>query len=372
MPNRIMLSIVSTSLPSISSDSYHVKCSIPDACIHNQNTAVLIESKTQSPLIQEQIQGHIKQYLGTATKERTISWENISEMFRDLLKRLKGMDRFLVKQLCDFLELIGISEFNGFSETDFSMLGYLGKIPDEDYADFKRLFLRKVTKFMDLLKDDVKPVLDVKNFGSYIGKLNIQNAGAFSGLYFYDDDPKLHINYYPNINIQYYDHSMELSLNAETKSSVKRMFSCIKKKAESFDAFVRKHPDARLIFFYKFQYFPMNHFVWEPIPGFPKEFGAFEVGNIIKEIETFEKQWHSIRRTILYRMEVGKLSHSSGRIFNEKELDFARSNNPRPNYVFRFCRQYPVEMMIAKKKNIVQFMKQEIMKLKPLVELVLS
>ena len=39
------------------------------------------------------------------------------------------------------------------------MLGALGKIPDEDFSDFKRLFHRKIDKFLALLEAEIAPRL---------------------------------------------------------------------------------------------------------------------------------------------------------------------------------------------------------------------
>ncbi len=372
LPNRIMLSIISASTKTMSSAAYKVKQPIPDACIYSQNTVILIESKTQSPLNPEQIQGNIKQCLGTATRERVITWEDISEKFRLISKSLKDMDRFLVEQFCGFLDIIGISEFSGFSEIDFSMLGSLGKIPDEDYADFKRMFQKKTVKFMKLLKTEIEPFLSFKNFDSYISKLLTQDVGTHSGFYFYDENPKVHINHYPNININYDDHYMELTLNAEIQPSVKCIMSCLKNKGDEVDAAVKKPSGLKLLVFYKLQYRPMSNFVWNLIPGFPKDAGTFQAKKIFEEIRSFEKQWDNFKSTILYQMESGRIKHSSGRLFNETELSYARTKNPKPNYAFRFGWQYPVDQISKKKKKIVQFFKQEIVKLKPLAELIMS
>lgn len=370
-PKRIMLSIVSASTQMKSSSSYKVLQSYPDACISSKDTAILIESKTQSPLIQEQIQSHIKHYLGTATKERIISWEDISEKFRAISNTLKDPDQFLVLQFCDFLELIGISEFSGFSEVDFSMLGSLGKIPDEDYVDFKRMFHRKIIKFMDLLKAEVRSVLTFKNFDIYISRLPTQAIGTHSGLYFYDEDPNIHINHYPNVNINYNEHFMELTFNAETQSSVKRFLSSFKNAPEKIDAVLTGMPEIKLLIYYKLQYLPMDNFVWDFIPGFPKDTEKFRLAEIFEEIQTFNKQWGNFRGTVLYKMESGMLRHSSGRLFNKTEMDFVSAKNPRPNYAIRFGRQYAIEEMVKKRKDIVTFFKKEIKKLKPLAELVL-
>ncbi len=90
-PKRIMLAIISADTQKKPANSYSVTKGRPDACIYSQDTAILIESKTQSPLNPKQIQMYIKHFLGTATRERDITWEEISEKFRMISKKLKGL-----------------------------------------------------------------------------------------------------------------------------------------------------------------------------------------------------------------------------------------------------------------------------------------
>ncbi|KKL70058.1 hypothetical protein LCGC14_2108710 [marine sediment metagenome] len=371
-PKRIMLAIISADTQEKSGKSYSVTKTIPDACIFSNDTAILIESKTQSPLIEEQIKSQINQFFGTATKERRITWEDISEKFRILSGKLKGLDAFLVEQFCDFLELIGISKFNGFSELDFYMLGSLGKIPDEDYADSKRLFHRKISKFMEMLKIEMQSVLNFKNFDIHISRVPTQAIETHSGFYFYDKNPKIHVNHYPSINIIYFEYSMQLTLNAEIQHSVKCIKSCLENKGDKVDAAVKKQSGLKLFVDYKLQYMPMSNFIWDLIPGFPKDAGTFQAKEILEEIEAFKKQWGNFKKTVLYQMESGRIKHPSGQLFNETELSYARTKNPKPNYAFRFGWQYPVDQISKKKKKIVQFFKQEIVKLKPLAELIMS
>jgi len=165
---------------------------------------------------------------------------------------------------------------------------------------------------------------------------------------------------------------MKLTFNAETQSSVKRFLSSFKNDPEKIDAVLTLIPEMKLLIYYKLQYLPMNNFVWDFIPGFPKDTGKFRLAEIFEEIQTFKKQWGNFRSTILYKMESGILRHPSGRLFNKTEMDFVSAKNPRPNYVIRFGRQYTVEEMVKKQKGIVTFFKKEITKLKPLVELVLG
>jgi len=102
-PKRIMLALISASTSRISNSSYIVERSRPDACVFNKDTAVLIEAKTQSPLVKEQIESHIKQYLGSTTQKRTITWEEIGENSKTVRKSLPPGDQFIVSQFCAFL-----------------------------------------------------------------------------------------------------------------------------------------------------------------------------------------------------------------------------------------------------------------------------
>ena len=94
---KIMLCIVSDYKQPKSDRSYSSNITIPDACVFNNKTVILIEAKTQSPLIEEQIDGHIKNYLGSDTKKVTITWEQVSEQLKKIRISLKPLDTFLIK-----------------------------------------------------------------------------------------------------------------------------------------------------------------------------------------------------------------------------------------------------------------------------------
>jgi hypothetical protein len=234
------------------------------------------------------------------------------------------------------------------------------------------MFHRKISKFMDQLKAEMQSVLTCKNFDSYISRLPTQAIGTHSGFYFYDENPKIHINQYPNLNINYNEYCMEFALNSETKSSVKRIITLLKNEPEKIDVALRKTPEMKLQIYYKLQYLPMDNFVWNLIPGFPKDTKNLQPLKIFEEIEAFEKMWDNFKGTILYQMESGRLRHSSGRMFNKTEMDFAKGKNPKPNYAIRFGKQYAAEHMANKQKGIVTFFKNEITKLMPLIELVIG
>jgi len=371
-PERIMLCIIAASTLEKSDPSYGVKKSQPDACIYSMNTAILVEAKTQSPLIIDQIDTHIKHYLGTETYKTTITWEEISEKFKLISGGLLPLDRFLVTQFCDFLALIGIADFDGFSSADFKMMGAIGKISNTDYLDFKRVFNRKTEKFMTLLDKKLQPILSFKNMAWRTANVTSKSPATFSAFYFYDDDKNIHINKYPNINFNFDEYGMNLSFNSEIKSSMKYMLKAMKKRSGEFDKRAVKIDGFDCLLFFKIQYQPMNNFVWDLVPGFPVPISIFKSRDIIRAIDLFEEQWANFKNTRLFQMKSGMIRHSSGRLYNEKEIAFAGAKNKKPIYAMRISKQYPAPQIAEKKKKISLFFKEEILKLKPIVELVVS
>lgn len=372
--NRIMLSIVSdmTQRKSQASSSDEKK-SIPDACIFNKNTSVLIESKTQSPLIDEQVQSHIKQYLVTATKQRIITWEDISEKFKSISGTLPPIDKFLVIQFCEFLELIGIAEFNGFISSDFSMLGSIITNTPEDYLDFKRMLHRKIEKFNRLLYDDVKQGIVFKKNLPKVMRVNPKTPGVWSAIYFYDDDANINVNHYPNINFMFTEHGMELAINGETQSSFKLILSRVTEYPDKFESIAYKLDGFDLSIFYKFQYLPKNNFIWNPIPGFPRPMNAISVKKIIGKKMGIEKDWNDIKNTLIYQMKSGSVRHRSGRFFNNNEIKYAREYNRGPNYAIRIGKSYHVaDVERLDKPKIIKLFKNEISRLDDCLRFILQ
>ena len=370
--NRIMLSIVSAGTKIIPLSDNPSGRSIPDACIYSGSTAILIEAKTQSPLDMGQIALHIKNYLGTATKESIITWEDVGEVLYENGKKLGVLDRFLTDQFHEFLGLIGISAFSGFSEVDFSMLGALGKIPDEDFLDFKRMFHRKVSKFMGLLEDSVKPISTSKNTDIYVSQRPTASSGTYSGFYFHDNSPQTHINHYPNFNIEYTDRGMELSINAETRPSVKRLLWLFDSQSKALEDFLAKHPETYVVAYYKLQYRPMDYFVWNLVPGFPisaDNLNHTDPHNLISE---FEQRWGDFKTTVLFTMRSGAILLPSGRPFNEQELKFAEQKNSRPNFGIRIGRLYPVTQIVQAQIKVVKLMAGAIGDLEPIAQILLD
>jgi len=365
--NRVMLCIVSDYLQKKSSPTYSVKKSIPDACIYNDNTAILIEVKTQSPLIEEQIEKHIENYFGTKTKRRTLQWELISEKLKTI-SISNPVDKLLIKQFCDFLELIGIAEFNGFRKSDFRMLGDIGKVTSQDFIDFKRIFMKKVEKFTKNIDDEIKQILNTKKVKSHTTKGKLNSPSAFSAFYFFDENPDVHINKYPNLNFIYNEYGISFTITGEIKSSFMIILQKITKKPEEFFMIAQKLKDFDFFFFYKLQYAPMNNFIWNLVPGFPKQMGTFQAEGIISAIKNFQNDWTNFKKTILFQMDSRIIKTGAERFFEEKEINYAANKNPQPNFAIRIGKSYEASQIDKLGKKIVPFFKNEITKLNKLID----
>jgi hypothetical protein len=296
----------------------------------------------------------------------------ISEGLKLLKNNLKEQDRFLVSQFCDFLDLIGVAEFDGFSKSDFMMLGSIGKMTTEDFIDYKRIFLKKIEKFMKFLNDEIKPIIKTKKFKFHIVKGRLNSPGAFSAFYFYDDSPNIHINMYPNINFIYNESGIQFTITGEVKSSFNIILRKIMEHPKEFFKISNKLNEFNFFIYYKLQFAPMNNFLWNLVPGFPKKMGTFQAEDITSAIKNFENDWINFKSTTIFQMKSNVLKHFTDRYFEDKEIQYASNKNPRPNFAIRIGRRYEAEKIDKLGKKIVPHFKKEISKFNKLIDFVIQ
>jgi len=369
--NKIMLSIVTSSTPNISDQNYAVTKPIPDAALYNKNTVILIESKTQSPLVREQIENHKKHFLGSEAKDKILTWEDLSENLNHVAKTLDKFDRFLIQQFTSFLELIGIAKFRGFNRSDFEMLNQIGRISSDDYLDFKRILYRKIEKFMEQLYDGLSGKIGFKSSSWKVAKVSGRSIWIWSAIYFYDDNPDIHVNHYPNINFIYGPGGIELSINAETKNSVSFLIKKISQDINSLNQTLSKLHDFTLNAYFKLQYFPRDNFVWLLIDGYPKSMDRLDLKNLESDIKYINKKWSDVKHTLLYRMKTKDIRNEANDFFTENEISFAKNRNPNPNYGIRITQTYTPHL-IEQQKNVVKFFSNEILKFRELLKYIFN
>lgn len=342
----------------------------PDACIYNQNTAILIEVKTQSPLINEQVENHIRYYLGSATKRRQVTWEDISLKFNQILKQLNNRDKFLISQFLEFLELIGLSEFKGFTKNDFLMLGDIGKMPREDYLDFKRIMHRKIDQFMKKIFPGINTKIHHKKINYRLAQVSADYPDIWSAFYFYDNDPEIHVNFYPNINFNFRDSGIELSYNAEVKSAMALILKKLNRDSDTFINALHRIKDSYVSLYYKLQFYPKDNFVWSLIPGFPIKSKEISRAAILSSIDEINERWNDYKKTLIFQMEAGIIKHPSENPFSTKQIEFAKKRNPKPNFVIRIEKRYEAAALARQKKKIIKFFINELTQFNQIINLV--
>ena len=95
--------------------------------------------------------------------------------------------------------------------------------------------------------------------------------------------------------------------------------------------------------------------------------GEFRGEDIFSAIDAFGKDWGKFKKTLLFKMGSGMERHQSGRPFNAKELAYATSKNPNPNYAIRIEKRYSAKNIDQLGKKVVPFFEKEVRQLKKLL-----
>ena len=223
---------------------------------------------------------------------------------------------------------------------------------------------------MKYLKKDIEPIIKTNKYRDYVMKGGLNSPGAFSAFYFYDDETKTHINKYPNINFIYTESGIQFTITGEIKSSFNIIIRKIIDHPKEFSKIANKLREFNLFIYYKLQFAPMNNFLWNLIPGFPKKMGTFQADEIISAIENFKKNWIDFRTTTIFQMKTNVLKHYTDRYYNDREISFAANKNPKPNFAIRIGKTYDVMKIDKLGKKVVQHFKNEISKLNKLIDFV--
>jgi len=361
-PRRIMLVIKAASTPTKSDPSYRVETSRPDGCIANDRTAILIEVKTQSPLVTEQLDSHIKHYLGTATETPQLTWEDISDNFRTLVKarKLPALDEFLVTQFLDLLDLLGIDRFHGFPESDFTTIADEARMTVGDYLDFRRQFMRKAEKFTAQVFDEVKDAFPFRQLDYYPRSDVRANPTGWTALYFHDGDRSISVNAYPNINFNYNRSGIVLGLNSEVQIALAKVLAAMRRDPVRVQAEINRLDGMRLTVYLKLQFRPNDNFIMKFLPGYPIDAGEVRVEDLLTDIARLEQDWPGYRRTLLFEMEQGLLLRSSGERFSESELHHAATCNPRAKYAISIEKRYSPDEVAQLGGHIVRHIARDI------------
>lgn len=133
------------------SDAKYEKSSRPDAWIWSSNFAILFENKTRGKLNKAQLEQH-KLLIGN---DRIVvkSWINdVYPVIREAASKVQNeKDRFLLSEFRRYLEVIGMSRFEGFDKEDF-----MKKYCDEDDREEFDYLRSKFNKLAEAVRKELK------------------------------------------------------------------------------------------------------------------------------------------------------------------------------------------------------------------------
>ncbi|MBM3712287.1 MAG: hypothetical protein FJW56_02435 [Actinobacteria bacterium] len=150
----------------------------PDAVIKFVNSSIYIENKVSAPVDKTQLTNHLKALNkndllllitnniqdNETVKDLDIIYINWNEIYRCLKNYIptNRNEKFLLEQFLNYLEVIGLSEFTGFSNDDFDF--FINNI-----EDYKPIIRNKIEKFANLvyesLNHEIKSVYIDKHLG---------------------------------------------------------------------------------------------------------------------------------------------------------------------------------------------------------------
>ena len=146
--NRILVTI--TNAQTGTKVSSEQPGSRPDAWIIGGNDfVIMIESKLDTLPNEKQLTGHLKRagWIGTKHQRVDLKWSEIYSCLKSCTSTAIGEpDNFIIGQFLNYMEVIGMSPFEGFKNSDFDFfLVYDGDV------DYKPVVKKRLTDFAELV-----------------------------------------------------------------------------------------------------------------------------------------------------------------------------------------------------------------------------
>lgn len=152
IPNKFILAI-SPCGEVEDGDAKYDRGSRPDAWIWSSDFVILLENKTRGKLSKAQLEQHGRLLIGNG-KLIVKSWINdVYPVIKETASKVQNeKDRFLLSEFKKYLEVIGMSRFEGFDKEDF-MRKYCD---DDDREEFDYLKSFKFDKLAEAVKERLK------------------------------------------------------------------------------------------------------------------------------------------------------------------------------------------------------------------------
>jgi hypothetical protein len=230
--NKFLLKLISKLTPKLSGSAEDGdRISIPDGAIYDKSTVILIETKTQSPLYENQVKRHIKNYAPDAI-EIEITWEEIYDLLHEIALTTSEKDNFLISQFCEYLDIIGLSNFHRLYKDDFESFTFIPGAENEQRLQQLYRIMSKLKKLhIDLWERWGKYNFIEKKFG----QVRQNSEVLWFGYYNFNDLAK-----HTNLNFTINKEGLFIDVNAEISTSFKKFLNNINKNISQFDSLFEK------------------------------------------------------------------------------------------------------------------------------------
>ena len=104
------------------------------------------------------------------------------------------------------------------------------------------------------------------------------------------------------------------AVSLEDYKEVNRYFDITYSGVYNQQTNINKLNEFNLFIYYKLQFAPMNNFLWNLVPGFPKGMGTFQADDIVSAINNFKKDWIDFKSTTIYEMKTNLLKQFTYKI----------------------------------------------------------
>jgi len=165
--NRILVTI--TNAQAGAKVSNEQPGSRPDAWIIGGNDfVIMIESKLDTSPNEKQLAGHLKRagWSGTKYERVDLKWPEIYSCLRSCVGGVLGeLDNFVIGQFLSYMEVVGMSTFEGFKNSDFDFF-----LVYDESGDYKPVVKKRLTDFAELVHGNLPQILRQDYPEKYTGR----------------------------------------------------------------------------------------------------------------------------------------------------------------------------------------------------------
>jgi hypothetical protein len=213
--------------------------SLPDAWLYGDDYVVLVESKVVGSLELDQMRRHFQKLrMGTdqQPKCKVCTWAEVHQFFKVLPDdELTDRDKWIIGQLTQYLEWIGMAEFTGLEPGMFDY--FAARIDDRDEDD--RQWVRGTMRsFAEKVLDKLQ-ILDGSFYqGYHAGQLQLKDDHCWVAFGPGNTEFKL----WAHQTMSLYAHGLDVFVNVELKPAVVRLRKKISQDKQTFREAISRLP----------------------------------------------------------------------------------------------------------------------------------